>query len=187
MPLLSIIFAFINQKINLNMKKIFISFIALGALAISSCSSDPCKDKTGASMCSGNGTPVASGDNCACSCTAGKTGSDCSKDVAGNYSATDKLSGTGQTPYFPTIAISGSVVSITNFTPFFFGGATKTVTGTISGNTITIPASNGGVSGGGTIGGTGTITTSGTVVTITWEGTGTISSVPLAWTGTWTK
>jgi len=169
------------------MKKIIYSFVALGAFVVSSCTSDPCKDKTATTLCSGKGTTVASGDNCTCSCNAGYTGSDCSKEVAGNYSATDKLSGTGQTPYFPTITITGTVVSINNFTPFFFGGATKTVTGSISGNKITIPASNGGVSGGATIGGTGTITTSGNVVTITWDGKGTISGVDLPWTGTWTK
>lgn len=169
------------------MKKIILSFIALGALLVSSCSSDPCKDKTAATLCTNNGTLASDGTNCNCSCNAGFTGSDCSKTVAGNYSATDKLSGTGQSPYFPTITITGSVVSINNFTPFFFGGATKTVTGSISGNKITIPASNGGVTGGGTIGGTGTISVSGNVVTITWDGKGTISSVDLPWTGTWTK
>jgi hypothetical protein len=169
------------------MKKIVYSFLALAALVISSCSSDPCKDKSATTLCSGKGTLAASGDNCTCNCNAGSVGSDCSKDVAGNYAATDKLSGTGQTPYFPTITITGTVVSINNFTPFFFGGATKTVTGTISGNKITIPASNGGVVGGATIGGTGTITTSGNIVSIAWDGKGTISGVDLTWTATWTK
>jgi hypothetical protein len=169
------------------MKKIIYSFLALGALVTSSCSSDPCKDKTATTLCTGKGTLAASGDNCTCNCNAGYTGSDCSKEIAGNYAASDKLSGTGQTPYFPTITITGSVVSINNFTPFFFGTATKTVTGTISGNKITIPASNGGVAGGATIGGTGTITTSGNIVSIAWDGKGTISGVDLPWTGTWAK
>lgn len=169
------------------MKKIFILMVAVSALVFTSCTSDPCEGKTATTLCNDNGTPVDSDGNCKCSCNDGFTGDDCSKAVAGSYSATDKLSGTGQTPYFPTITISGSVVTINNFTPFFFGGATKQVTGTISGNSITIPASNGGVSGGGTIGGTGTITSSANVVTITWSGNGTISGVDLPWEGTWTK
>jgi hypothetical protein len=169
------------------MKKLFISLVVLGGLAVVGCTTDPCKDKSATTLCSGKGTLASDGTNCNCNCEAGRVGSDCSKDVAGNYSAADKLSGTGQTPYFPTITIAGSVVTINNFTPFFFAGATKSVTGTISGNKITIPASNGGVVGGGTIGGTGTITVSGATISIAWDGKGTISGVDLPWTGTWTK
>jgi hypothetical protein len=59
------------------MRKIIYSFLALGAIAISSCSSDPCKDKS-AVDCKNGGTWVASGSNCNCVCAAGYSGTDCS-------------------------------------------------------------------------------------------------------------
>lgn len=60
------------------MKKLIYSFLALGALVISSCSSDPCKDKSALTLCSGNGTLEASGSNCNCKCNAGYSGTNCS-------------------------------------------------------------------------------------------------------------
>lgn len=59
------------------MKKIIYSVIALGALVISSCSSDPCEGKSAVTLCSGNGTLAASGSNCACNCNAGFFGTKC--------------------------------------------------------------------------------------------------------------
>jgi len=170
------------------MKKIFMMLgIASMITLISSCTSDPCEGKTAIELCSGKGTLADKNGTCVCNCDAGYTGTKCETLISGNYIAVDKLQTVNQTGYNANISISGNMVTIANFTPFFFGGATKSVTGSIDGNIITIPAQNGGVSGGGTIGGTGTVSVTNSVITIKWTGKATISGVDLNWDASWTK
>jgi hypothetical protein len=65
------------------MKKFSIALMALGFLSITiqSCTSDPCKDKSATTLCSGKGTLVSNTNSCDCSCEAGYTGTSCSTTV----------------------------------------------------------------------------------------------------------
>lgn len=62
------------------MKKISLALLALGFLSINfqSCTTDPCKDKSPTTLCSGKGTLVSNTNSCDCSCDAGYGGTNCS-------------------------------------------------------------------------------------------------------------
>lgn len=89
-------------KKQINMRKIIYSFLALGAIAISSCTSDPCKDVS----CSGNGTTVPSSDNktCSCKCNIGFTGSRCDSAILTNLPGLYDVSEISGTRTFTNIA-----------------------------------------------------------------------------------
>jgi hypothetical protein len=72
------------------MKKIFMMLgIASMITLISSCTSDPCKDKSAIELCSGKGTLADKNGTCGCNCDAGYTGTKCEITVIpffiGNY------------------------------------------------------------------------------------------------------
>lgn len=134
------IFVSLNTKILFKMKKIILSLLAIGALIVTSCSSDPCKDKTRATTCSGKGTPTASGSACACVCDTGYSGTNCSvQDITsaiGSYSlVSTALLGTSTNARTGTTVISAdgssnTKVKITNLNQFFGctnGGSTSDV------------------------------------------------------------
>jgi hypothetical protein len=174
------------------MKKMYTKlslFIALTAILTSSCSSDPCKDKTAANNCNSHGTPSASGNSCGCSCDAGYWGTSCTQTYSGQYKAqTDLYSSVLQSSYNPSISIitSGSVslVQITSCFPYL-GGA-QSFNGSLSGSNITIADVL--LSNGSKLKGTGIISNNGTIAQISWNLTETSSTgVVKTVTGTWTK
>lgn len=133
------IFVSLNTKILFKMKKIILSFLTIGALIVSSCSSDPCKDKTAATTCSGRGTPTANGSSCGCTCDAGYYSANCSVSSNGTYSASaDALNGNPKSAYSAVVTIQGNVVSIVGGFPYLWSGTTQTLTGTYANNVITI-------------------------------------------------
>lgn len=122
------------------MKKILLSLLAGGTLVITSCSSDPCKDKSAITLCNNNGTLVSNGSNCDCACNAGYSGASCNTvDITtaiGNWNqVSTALLGTAtnaRTGNTKVEADGGSVsrVKITNLNQFFGctnGGATSDI------------------------------------------------------------
>ncbi len=173
------------------MKKLFISFMALGALAISSCTSDPCEGKSATTLCSGKGTLASNGTTCGCTCTTGSAGTDCSLTIAGLYTASNDVLGTSTpvTAYTTSISITGTTVLITKFKNGFF---VNSAVGTISGNTITLNSNQEPDNDGYKLNGTGTISSTATQVSIKWAYTitgpnsaGAIVTDNI--NGTWTK
>jgi len=63
------------------MKKISLALLAFLSIAIQSCTTDPCKDKSATTLCSGKGTLVSNTNTCDCSCDPGYTGTNCSATV----------------------------------------------------------------------------------------------------------
>jgi len=173
------------------MKKFLLSIVALGALTLSSCSSDPCEGKSATTLCTGNGTLSSDGTNCNCTCNTGYAGTACNLTLAGIYTANSDILGTSTsvTPYTSSISISGNTVSITKFKNGFF---VNSAIGTLSGKTITLNTDQQPDNDGYKLNGTGTITSTATQISIKWtysitgpNASGTIVTDNL--TGTWTK
>lgn len=182
------------------MKKVFLSLIAFGALALTSCTSDPCKDKSATTLCSGNGTLVSNSgaSTCDCSCNLPSWGTDCSKTYNGTYAASaDAYNGNVKSPYNVTISLvgtsAGSTITLIGAFPYVYGGSGQTFTGTLGtdGKTITIanqdPSSP---SLGYKVAATGTLSNNGTKAIISWNTvtvTQTSSGSTLPVTGSWTQ
>lgn len=122
------------------MKKIILSILTIGVLAIYSCTSDPCKDKSAATQCNGKGVLVANGSSCDCQCDNGYSGADCKTlditSAIGTYTlvstATLGTSANARTGSTVIVADGASVsrVKITNINQFFGctnGGTTTDV------------------------------------------------------------
>lgn len=150
------------------MKKIVYSLIALGTLIIASCTSDPCKDKTAATLCNGKGDLVSDGTNCNCRCTTGNAGTSCNLTVAGLYTASNDILGTSTpvTAYTSSISITGTTVLITKFKNGFF---VNQAVGTISGDKITLNTDQQPDNDGYKLNGTGEISSTATQVSIKWS------------------
>ena len=173
------------------MKKIVYSFLSLGALVFSSCSSDPCKDKSAVTLCTGNGTLVSDGSNCNCSCNAGFAGTACNLSLAGIYTANSDILGTSTavTPYTTSITLSGSTVTITKVKNSFF---VNSAIGTLSGNKITLNTDQQPDNDGYKLNGSGTLSSTATQISIKMtysisgpNANGTIVTDNIS--GTWTK
>lgn len=173
------------------MKKLFISLLAIGTLVITSCSSDPCKDKSATTLCNGKGTLSSDGTNCNCSCNIGYAGTSCNLTLAGIYTANSDILGTSTpvTAYNSSISLSGNTVTITKFKNGFF---VNSAIGTLSGNTITLNSDQQPDNDGYKLNGTGTISSNATQISIKWSysitgpnGAGVIVTDNIS--GTWTK
>ncbi len=177
------------------MKKIIYSFIALGALVISSCSSDPCKDKSATTLCNGKGTLVSDGTNCNCSCNTGYEGTNCSTETAdkyvGTWNGTESYTGTTPGTITPILVVSKTAtlgtIKIDNFSDL---GLTINAEATVgSDNKLTLKSKN--LTSAYTLtSGSGTFSTSSSgkyVVSISYIITEVSSSKTSTYTGTWTK
>lgn len=183
-------FVSLNNKTILNMKKLLLSILTVGTLVITSCTSDPCKDKSAATQCSGNGTLVSGTSTCDCSCNVGFEGTDCatksSTKFIGSWTALDRDgSGTNVGPYASPVAegtTTGTII-IGNFSNL---GAP--VNATVSGDKVTIGNQVLGtaytVSGSGTYSKT---TTGSASINMTYAIVKVATSQTLNYTGTWTK
>lgn len=122
------------------MKKIILSILTIGTLAITSCTSDPCKDLTATTKCNGKGVLVANGSSCDCQCDAGYSGADCNTLVItsaiGTYAqvSTALVGSTPNARTGSTVIVADvpavSRVKITNLNQYFGcvnGGATSDV------------------------------------------------------------
>jgi len=167
----------------------FFMMIGLIAIVASSCSSDPCKDKTAINYCNSHGSPSASGSNCGCSCDVGYWGTSCDKSYSGQYKAqTDLYSSVLQTSYNPSISIitSGSISLVQITASFPYLGGVQSFNGSLSGSTITI--SDVLLTNGSKLKGTGVVSNNGTIAQIAWNLTETSSgNVTKTISGTWTK
>jgi hypothetical protein len=100
------------------MKKISLALVALGFLSISiqSCTSDPCKDKSATTLCSGKGTLVSNTNSCDCSCDAGYTGTACDKTYGqlfvGTFSCVETGSKSGSSSYTAQISASTNLSEV---------------------------------------------------------------------------
>jgi hypothetical protein len=86
------------------MKKILMMLgIASMITLISSCTSDPCKDKSAIELCSGKGTLADKNGTCGCNCNDGYTGTKCETELSniaiGTYSVNEKGSNSGDNTY----------------------------------------------------------------------------------------
>ncbi len=154
-----------------------LTFSAFTAVVYTSCNKDECKDV----VCQNGGT-------CAdgiCTCAAGYEGTRCEIASAtkflGNYDVSEQCSISGNVgPYSATISQSSTsavTILLQNFGDF---QATITVSGTVNGNTLTIPQQT--VSGY-TVSGSGTYNNG--VISIPYTVSGVVNSESC--TATWTK
>lgn len=98
------------------MKKLIYAFLGVMTLFVFSCTSDPCKDKSAATLCSGKGTLADMNGNCGCNCDAGYTGTDCSVTLSslfpGTYSCTEVGTKSGNSSYTATVSASTTLSQV---------------------------------------------------------------------------
>jgi hypothetical protein len=172
------------------MKKIILSILTLGVLGITSCSSDPCKDKTAATQCNGKGVLVTNGSACDCQCDAGYEGTSCAtlstSKFVGTWAAIDNNTTIGSVgPYSSAITVGASVGTLTIGN---FSNVGVAVNSTVKGNEITIPNQTLGTLY--TVSGSGTFSTSSTgssVIAMKYTIVKLSNSTSYPYTGTWTK
>jgi hypothetical protein len=177
------------------MRKIIYSIVALGAIAISSCSSDPCEGKSATTLCSGKGTLASDGTNCKCNCNTGYEGTSCATETAdkyvGTWNGTESYTGTTPGTITPILVISKTAtlgtIKIDNFSDL---GLTINAEATVSSdNKLTLKSKN--LTSSYTLtSGSGTFSTSTSgksVVSISYIITEVSSSKTSTYTGTWTK
>lgn len=173
------------------MKKLFISILTLGALAISSCSSDPCEGKSAATTCSGNGTLVSGTSSCSCNCSAGYIGSKCDSTLASkiagfSYDGKDTLLVSNQAFSFVSSIASSSIptkIILTNFGGFNSSGTIEAYANTTNSFATTSDQVIGGV----TIKSGATGTVSSDYSKIYWTYTSVDANGSVNNRGTWTK
>jgi len=120
------------------MKKIIYSFLALGAIVFSSCSSDPCKDKSATTLCSGKGVLVTNGSNCECSCNAGYTGTDCNTAIMPSLiKVWNNQTSSNNSPFTATTAIAAKGTSVSEIEITDLGAGYKCTNGSTSSLVIT--------------------------------------------------
>lgn len=167
-----------------SLKLSLLACVVTTGLALLSCNSDPCEKVT----CKNSGVATASSDNksCACKCTAGYEGTDCSTKSKTKFiktwSATDNP---GSLIYSPIISDVSDTTKVTDVlvAKLSDGFFVNNITATVDQNTITIPEQKPDPNGNYKVRGSGTISNG--IITMSYKLLKISPVDSLSYSGTW--